>query len=90
MSLDWSKAQEGPDGQLAVALEYEHVRFHVFAHFNGWVVQVSCDGIVRWSDDGAKAAGVESGKRRAEQVYGDDAAAWCCMDMLAELLAGAD
>ena len=40
-----------------------------------------------YSDDDYKAPDLYAGKKRAEAIYKDQAAAWCCADMQAEILA---
>ena len=84
--LDWNDAHEGPGGDLHVQLHYGHVGFYVAPDPDGSHVEVHIDGVTVYSDDDYKAPDVEAGKKRAELIYKEQAAAWCSADMLAELL----
>ena len=90
--LDWNNAAEFDDGQgngsgLTVPLHYGHVAFLLAPDPDGHHVEVQIDSVTVYSDDDYKAPDLYAGKKRAEAIYKEQAAAWCCADMQAEILA---
>lgn len=84
--LDWNNAREFPTGTLVVGLSYGHVEFAVVPDNDGWRVQIHLDTKLIYVDDDVKSPDRDAGKLRAEALYKKAAAAWCCLDMLQELV----
>ena len=87
--LDWNNAAEFQTSKglgLAALLHYGHVAFLVAPDPDGYHVEVKIDNVPAYSDDDYKAPDLYAGKKRAEAIYKEQAAAWCCADMQAEIL----
>ena len=87
--LDWNNAAEfqNENGSgLTVLLHYGHVALLVAPDPDGHHIEVHIDNVTVYSDDDYKAPDLYAGKKRAEAIYKEQAAAWCCADMQAELI----